>query len=148
MTWELPGVQTGIRKGRGTRDQSANIRWIMEKTREFQKNTCYFFIDYAKAFDCICWCVQSWPTLCDPMDYSSPGSSVHGLLQARILEWVAIFFSKVLLSHLKKNPTLLAWTGHVNLPVGEDLPLRDAGLGESSRHPCLLTHPFFVQQVM
>ena len=52
--------------------------------------------------------IQSCPTLCDPMDYSSPGSSVHGLLQARILEWVAIFFSKVLLSHLKKNPTLLA----------------------------------------
>ena len=48
---ELPDVQTGFRKGRGTRDQIANIRWIMEKAREFQKNIC--FIDYAKAFDCV-----------------------------------------------------------------------------------------------
>ena len=48
---ELPDVQRGFRKGRGTRDQIANIRWIIEKAREFQKNV-YFFIDYAKAFDC------------------------------------------------------------------------------------------------
>ena len=48
---ELPDVQTGLRKGRGTRDQIANIRWIMEKAREFQKNTCFCFIDYAKTFD-------------------------------------------------------------------------------------------------
>ena len=48
---ELPEVQVGFRKGRGTRDQIANIRWIIEKAREFQKNV-YFFIDYAKAFDC------------------------------------------------------------------------------------------------
>ena len=50
MNHELPDVQAGFRKGRGTRDQIANIRWIMEKTRESQKNT---FIDYAKAFDCM-----------------------------------------------------------------------------------------------
>ena len=43
----------GFRKGRGTRDQIANIRWIMEKTREFQKNIYFCFIDYAKAFDCV-----------------------------------------------------------------------------------------------
>ena len=49
---ELPDVQAGFRKGIGTRDQIANIRWIMEKAREFQKNI-YFFIDYAKAFDCV-----------------------------------------------------------------------------------------------
>ena len=48
---ELPDVQVGFRKGRGTRDQIANIRWIMEKAREFQKNICFCFIDYAKAFD-------------------------------------------------------------------------------------------------
>ena len=48
---ELPDVQAGFRKGRGTRDQIANICWIMEKAREFQKNIC--FIDYAKAFDCV-----------------------------------------------------------------------------------------------
>ena len=50
---ELPGVQAGFRKGRGTRDQMANIRWIMEKAREFQKNIYFCFIDYAKAFDCV-----------------------------------------------------------------------------------------------
>ena len=46
-------VQAGFRKGKGTRDQIANIRWIMEKAREFQKNRCFCFIDYAKAFDCM-----------------------------------------------------------------------------------------------
>ena len=50
---ELPDAQAGFRKGRGTRDQIVNIRWIMEKAREFQKNICFCFIDYAKAFDCV-----------------------------------------------------------------------------------------------
>ena len=50
---ELPDVQAGFRKGRGTRDQIANIHWITEKAREFQKNICFCFIDYAKAFDCV-----------------------------------------------------------------------------------------------
>ena len=50
---ELPDVQAGFRKGRGTRDQIANIRWIMEKAREFQKHIYFCFIDYAKAFDCV-----------------------------------------------------------------------------------------------
>ena len=50
---ELSDVQAGFRKGRGTRDQIANIRWFMEKAREFQKNTYLCFIDYAKAFDCV-----------------------------------------------------------------------------------------------
>ena len=50
---ELPDVQAGFRKGRGTRDQIANIFWIMEKAREFQKNIYFCFIDYAKAFDCV-----------------------------------------------------------------------------------------------
>ena len=50
---ELPDVQAGVRKGRGTRDQIANIRWIMEKPRELQKNIYFCFIDYAKAFDCV-----------------------------------------------------------------------------------------------
>jgi len=49
---ELPDVQAGFRKGRGTRDQIANIHWIMEKAREFQKNIYFCFIDYDKAFDC------------------------------------------------------------------------------------------------
>ena len=53
MNCELPDVQAGFRKGRGTRDQIVNIRWIMEKAREFQKNIYFCFIDYAKAFDCV-----------------------------------------------------------------------------------------------
>ena len=53
VNWELPDVQAGFRKGRGTRDQIANIRWIMEKAREVQKNIYFCFIDYAKAFDCV-----------------------------------------------------------------------------------------------
>ena len=50
---ELPDVPSGFRKGRGTRDQIANIRWIIEKVREFQKNINFCFIDYPKAFDCL-----------------------------------------------------------------------------------------------
>ena len=50
---ELPDVQACFRKGRGTRDQIVNIRWLIEKAREFQKNISFCFIDYAKAFDCV-----------------------------------------------------------------------------------------------
>ena len=50
---ELPDVQAGFRKGRGTRDQIASIHWIIEKARVFQKNICFCFIDYARAFDCM-----------------------------------------------------------------------------------------------
>ena len=53
LNHELPDVQTGFRKGRGARDQIANIRWINKKAREFQKNICFCFIDYAKDFDCV-----------------------------------------------------------------------------------------------
>ena len=54
VNWELPDVQAGCRRGKGTRDQIANICWIIEKAREFQKNIYFCFIDYAKAFDCYC----------------------------------------------------------------------------------------------
>ena len=53
MNRELPDIHDGFRKGRGTRGQIANIHWIIEKAREFQKNIYFFFIDYAKAFDCV-----------------------------------------------------------------------------------------------
>ena len=53
MNYELPDVQAGFRKGRGPRDQIANILWIIKKAREFQKNIYFCFIDYAKAFDCV-----------------------------------------------------------------------------------------------
>ena len=50
---ELTDIQAGFRKDRGTRDQTANIRWIIGKLREFQKTICFCFVDYAKAFDCV-----------------------------------------------------------------------------------------------
>ena len=53
MNRELPHIQAGFRKGRGTRDQIANILWIIEKARDFQNNIYFCFIDYAKAFDCV-----------------------------------------------------------------------------------------------
>ena len=53
MNWELPDVQAEFRKGRGTRDQIANICWIIKKAREFQENIYCCFIDYVKAFDCV-----------------------------------------------------------------------------------------------
>ena len=53
MNRELPDVQAGFRKGRGTREQIANICWIIKKAREFQENICFCFIDYAKAFGCV-----------------------------------------------------------------------------------------------
>ena len=53
VNWELPDVQAGFSKGRGTRDQIAIIRWIMEKAREFQKNIYFCFVEYVKAFDCV-----------------------------------------------------------------------------------------------
>ena len=53
MNHELPDIQAEFRKGRGTRDQIANIHWIIEKVREFQKNTYFCFIDYAKSFTCV-----------------------------------------------------------------------------------------------
>ena len=53
VNWELPDIQVGFWRGRGTRNQIANIFWIMEKTREFQKNIYFFFIDYTKVFECV-----------------------------------------------------------------------------------------------
>jgi len=53
MNHELPDVQAGFRKGRGTRDQIANTRWVIKNAREFQKNIYFYFIDYAKAFECV-----------------------------------------------------------------------------------------------
>ena len=63
MNHELPDVQAGFRKGRRTRDQIANIRWIIEKAREFQKNIYFCFIDYAKTFDCVDHYNKLWKIL-------------------------------------------------------------------------------------
>ena len=71
MNRELPDVQAGFRKGRGTSDQIANIYWIIEKAREFQTNIYFCFIDYAKAFDCVdhnklwkIWKRSEYQTIC------------------------------------------------------------------------------------
>ena len=61
---ELPDVQAGFRKGRGTKDQIANIHWMIKKAREFQKNIYFCFTDYAKAFDCVD-CNNLWKILRD-----------------------------------------------------------------------------------
>ena len=53
VNWDIPDVQAGFRKGRGTRDQIANICWIIKKAREFKKNIYFCFIDYIQAFDCV-----------------------------------------------------------------------------------------------
>ena len=71
MNCELPDDQAGFRNGRGTRDQIANIHWIIVKAREFQKNIYFCFIDYMKAFDCMC-CVLSRSVV-------SHSSQPHGL---------------------------------------------------------------------
>ena len=60
MNCELPDVQAGFRKGRGTRDQIANICWIIEKARAFQKNIYFSFIDYAKTFNCVWKILKRW----------------------------------------------------------------------------------------
>ena len=90
MNWELLDVQAGFKKGRRTRDQIANIHWIIEKARKFQKSIYFCFIEYnataAKS-------LQSCLTLCNPIDTSPPGSPVPGILKVRTLEWVAISFS-------------------------------------------------------
>ena len=71
MNWEITDVQAGFRKGRGNRDQIVNIRWIIEKAREFQENIC--FIDHAKAFDCVdhnkLWKVLKEMGIADHLNY-------------------------------------------------------------------------------
>ena len=95
VNWEIPDVQAGFRKTRGTRDEIVNISWIIEKAREFKKlkKIYFFFTDYSKAFDCVdlnkLWKLFSRVWLCKSMD-----CEVHGILQARILEWVAFPFSR------------------------------------------------------
>ena len=83
MNREIPDIKAGFRKDRRTRDQIANMCWIIKKAREFQKNFCFAV---AKS-------LQLCPTLCDPIDGLLLGSFVPGILQARTLEWVAISFS-------------------------------------------------------
>ena len=79
LSQELRNVQAGFRTDRGTRNQIGNIRWIMEKAREFQKNIYFCFIDHTTALECVQFSsvAQSCLTLCDPMNHSMPGLPVH-----------------------------------------------------------------------
>ena len=83
MNLELSDVQAGFRKGRGTRDQIANICWIIKKAREFQRNIYFWFIDYTQTFDCVN--TTNWKILKEtPMNCSTPGFPVHHQLPKHI----------------------------------------------------------------
>ena len=142
MNRELPDVQAGFRKGRGTRNQIVNICWIMEKARVPSTSglltmpkplTVWITINCGKFWKR--WEYQttwpaSWrrkvaqlcPTLCDPMDCSLPGSSLHGILQARVLEWIAISFSRG--SSRPRDRTLVSCISgkHFNLWATREVP--------------------------
>ena len=107
---ELPHAQVGFRKARGIRDQSANIRWIIEKAREFQKNIYFCFIDYTKPFDCVQYSsvTQSCPTLCNPMNHSTPCIPVHHQLQEFTQTHVCQVGDAIQPSHLLSSPSPLA----------------------------------------
>ena len=95
---ELPDVQAGFRKGRGTRDQIANIRWIIKKARKFQKNISVQFSSVA----------QSCPTLCDPMNCSTPGLTDHHQLPDFTQTHVHRVSDAIQPSHPLSSPSPLA----------------------------------------
>ena len=131
---ELPDVQAGFRKRRGTRDQIANIRWIMEKVREFQKNIYFCFIDYAKAFDCVdhnkLWRILQemgipdhlicllrngtplqYPCLENPMGGGAWWAAVHGVAksQTRLSDLTFTFHFHALEKEMATHSSVLAW---------------------------------------
>ena len=90
MNRELPDVQAGFRKGRGKRDQIINIHWVIEKAREFQKNICFCFIAYAKAFDCVHhWKAKWWGDVksCKTISISGRQETHHGDINIEIAVW-------------------------------------------------------------
>ena len=85
VNWELPDVQTGFRKGRGSRNQIANICWIIKKAREFQKNIYFCFIEYAKAF---VWITANWKILKEDYQITFPASwETYMQVQKQQSEW-------------------------------------------------------------
>ena len=89
VNWEIPEVQPGFRKGRGTRDQIANIRWIIKKAREFQRNIYFCFIDYAKAFNCVdhnkLWKILQEMGIPDHLTF--PLRNLHAGQEATVKNW-------------------------------------------------------------
>ena len=118
---EIPGVQAGLRKTRGTRDQIANIRWIIKKARELQKNINLCFIDYAKAFDCVQFSsvAQLCPTLCDPMNCNTPGLPVHQQLLGFTQTRVHRVGDAIQPSHPLSSPSPLAFNLSQPILLGE-----------------------------
>ena len=90
---------------------------------------------YTFMYMCVCSVTPSYPTLCNPMDCSLPGSSVHGILQARILEWVAIFFSRGSFQPQELN---------LNLLQADSLPLRHLGSPNTYIYVCVCTHMYVI----
>ena len=125
---ELPDVQAGLRKSRGTRDQIANIHWIMEKAREFQKNIYFCFIDYAKAFDCVdhnkLWKILKEMKIPDHLTcllrnlYAGQEATVrtgHGTATGSILgkEYKAVYCHPVYLTHMQSTSCKMpCWMNH------------------------------------
>jgi len=121
VNWGLPDVQAGFRKGRGTRDQIANICWVIENSRELKKKKIYFcFIDYEKPLNV--WSRLVVSNSLRPVDCSPPSSSVHGILQARILEWVAIWMCG---SQKNCGIFLVSWENHTILPASWETCMQD-----------------------
>ena len=110
MNYELPDVQAGFRKGRGTREQIVNIRWIIRKAREFQKNTYFCFIDYAKAFNCTIALIRQWhptPVLLPGKSHgwrSLVGCSPWGLKESDTTERLPFHFSLSCIGEGNGNP--------------------------------------------
>ena len=108
MNRELPDVQTGFRKDRGTRDQIANIHWIIEKAREFQENIYFYFIDYTKAFDCV------------------DQNSVQLLSRVRLFAtlWTAAHQASLSITKINHGKFLKKWEYQTTLPTSWEICMK------------------------
>ena len=122
MNCELPDVQAGFRKGRGTRDQIANICWIIKKAREFQKNIHFCFIDFGLWLCCCCCQVASVDSV-RPHRWQPTRLPLPGILQARVLEWVAISFSSAWKWKVKVKPLSCVWLFATPWTAAHEAPL-------------------------
>ena len=149
MNHELPDVQAGFRKGRETRDQIANIAGLLKKQQSSRITSTSALLTMLKTLTAATAAksLQSCPTLCDPIDGSPPGSPVPGILQARTLEWIAIYFShawkwKMKVKSLSCVPLLATpWTAACQTPPSTGFSRQEywSGMpfeGTNSKTPC------------
>ena len=114
MNWEFPAIQAGYSKGRGTRDQIANIRWITEKAKEFQNIYCCF-IDYAKVFDCVyhnkLWKIlkRDWNTRPPYLPAEKPVSRSRNKLEQDMEQWTGCKLGKEHIKAIYCNPVYLTY---------------------------------------